>query len=141
MVSLTNIYPFISTSTNTNTTGLAYGISLGFRENRNDVTLQGTIGLIFGLNVITFLPIMYLNLYLNAQTDSYKGLNFVGVPNALALMMLVWIIFFTMAHEEEEIAFGNAFIQSVVKSAVGDDSDGDVVAEIVAPVQVEDSEF
>ena len=124
--------------------GLAYGVSLGYRESSDDQTLKGTIGLIFGLNVIAFLPIIYLNLYLNANIESYKGLNFVGVQNALALMMLVWIIFFTMIHEEEEIAF-NALIQTVVKTVVneagGEGSEGDDAAAAETFQPVEDSEF
>lgn len=126
--------------------GLAYGVSLGYRESSDDQTLKGTIGLIFGLNVIAFLPIIYLNLYLNANIESYKGMNFVGVQNALALMMLVWIIFFTMIHEEEEIAF-NALIQTVVKNVVneagGEGGESDDVAAAAAETfqPVEDSEF
>mmetsp|Transcript_16334 Transcript_16334/g.19960 ORF Transcript_16334/g.19960 Transcript_16334/m.19960 type:complete len:156 (+) Transcript_16334:160-627(+) len=82
--------------------GLAYGISLGFRENIPGTHLNGSIGIIFGLNVVTFLPILYMSFYLNVDTDTYKGLNFAGTFNGMAVMTLVWVIFFTMLHEEEE---------------------------------------
>ena len=108
----------------------------------------------FGLNVITFFPIIYLNLYLNAQQDTYKSsggsLNFVGVQNAFALMMLLWITFYTMVHEEEEGALGRALVDVVVKSAggdidadVGSDGVGASVGEemVDSGVPVEDSEF
>lgn len=134
--------------------GLAYGVSLGFRESTGDTSLQGFIGLMFGLNVITFFPIIYLNLYLNAQQDTYKSsggsLNFVGVQNAFALMMLLWITFYTMVHEEEEGALGRALVDVVVKSAggdidadVGSDGVGASVGEemVDSGVPVEDSEF
>lgn len=59
-------------------------------------------------------------------------------------MMLVWIIFFTMIHEEEEIAF-NALIQTVVKTVVneagGEGSEGDDAAAAETFQPVEDSEF
>lgn len=90
--------------------GLAYGISLAFRENTPTTTLNGSAGLIFGLNVVTFLPIVYMNYYLNVDTDTYKGLNFVGVANGMALMLLVWLIFFTMLHEDEERILNGALI-------------------------------
>jgi len=119
--------------------GLAYGISLGFRETSNDTTLTGSMGLIFGLNVVSFLPIVYLNFYLNAETDSYKALNFAGVPNALGVMMLTWIIFFTMHHGDEEKAMGNAVLLTVVKAVVGGE-EGE--ADVAAPEPIaEESEF
>ena len=116
--------------------GFVYGISLGFRESSQDPSIQGAMGIIFGVNVIMFLPIIYLNFYLNAEIDSYKGLNFAGVQNGLALMMLIWIIFFTMLHEEEEMALNAAVVQSVVKAAVGEDDNVAETGEVV-----EDSEF
>mmetsp|Transcript_15429 Transcript_15429/g.22602 ORF Transcript_15429/g.22602 Transcript_15429/m.22602 type:complete len:157 (-) Transcript_15429:158-628(-) len=124
--------------------GLAYGISLGFRESSNDVTLKGAMGVIFGLNVITFLPIIYMNFYLNAATDTYKHLNFAGVQNALAVMMLLWIICFTMIHEGMENELKSALVKGMVNATMGGaGGDGavggdDVVAEV--PV-MQESEF
>lgn len=89
--------------------GVTYGISLGLR---NQV---GFAGIMFATNVVTFLPILYINSYLNADTDSYKnGLNFVGVPNAMATCMLVWIIMFTHEHGEEERAFAAAAVNKFI---------------------------
>ena len=39
-----------------------------------------------------------------ANINSYKSLNFVGVANAFAFMLLIWITIFTIKHEEEEIS-------------------------------------
>ena len=70
-------------------------------------------------------PIIWLKNYLEADTDSYnQSLNSIGVSNALALCLLVWITVFTMFHEEEEISLGK-FISdaaiSAVKETVGQD--------------------
>jgi len=131
--SLSNIIPYYTC----NLSGLAYGLSLGYRESICDSSLEGTIGLIMGLNVIVFLPILYLNFFLNAQTDSYKALNFQGSPNAMALMMLIWTIFFTMLHENEENTLANAVIQTV-KIVAGEN---DAVMEEVNDPIAGDSEF
>jgi hypothetical protein len=122
-----------------NLSGLAYGLSLGYRESIRDSSLEGTIGLIMGLNVIVFLPILYLNFFLNAQTDSYKALNFQGSPNAMALMMLIWTIFFTMLHENEENTLANAVIQTV--KIVAGENDAVVELEEVNDPIAGDSEF
>uniref|UniRef100_A0A7R9W4I5 Uncharacterized protein n=1 Tax=Pseudictyota dubia TaxID=2749911 RepID=A0A7R9W4I5_9STRA len=91
--------------------GLAYGISLGLRDS------NAGVGIMFGLNLVTIVPIVYLSQYLDADTDSYKSINFAGIPNALALMILVWLYFFTLAHEDEENALRSAVTQ-VVESVV-----------------------
>lgn len=99
--------------------GFTYGLSLALRENLSQ-TLNGSAGLLFGLNVITFIPIVYMNYYLNVETETYNGVNFVGVTNAMAFMVLVWVLFFTMLHEEEE----NVMIQGLVlNSHFGIDGD------------------
>ena len=74
--------------------GGLYGVSLGLRDQR------GLAGVLFGLNAIAFLPQFWFNTYLGANIESYKSLNFVGVANAFALMLLVWISIFTIRHEE-----------------------------------------
>ena len=70
-------------------------------------------------------PMIWLKNYLEADTDTYnQSLNSIGVSNALALCLLVWITVFTMFHEEEEISLGK-FISdaaiSVVKETIGQD--------------------
>ena len=82
------------------------------------MNINGGAGLIFGLNIITFIPIIYMNYYLNVDTDTFKGVTFAGVANALALMLLVWIIFFTMLHEDEE----NMLTQGLIFSTSTSDS-------------------
>jgi len=74
-----------------------YGVSLGLRNET-----RGLSGVLFGLNLITFMPMFWFNSYLDANIESYKSINFVGVPNAFALMLLIWITLFTMEHGETE---------------------------------------
>lgn len=61
----------------------------------------------------------WFNSYLDANIDSYKSLNFVGVANAFAFMMLIWILLFTWEHGEEEISLGKV-ISEVVQSSAGE---------------------
>ena len=105
----------------------AYGISLTYR----DLTpSDSALAIIMGMNIIMFLPVIWLNFFLNAKTDSYKNLNFQGVPNALAMMMLIWIISFTAAHEEDEKLLAKALIEPIVKLATGEEMrDGSVTME------------
>ena len=62
----------------------------------------------------------WFNSYLDAQVDTYKSLNFVGVMNGFGFMILVWIVIFTSYHVEEEGSLGKV-IGEVVRMG------GDVV--------------
>lgn len=103
--------------------GAAYGLSLGLRGE------TGLLGALFGLNVVTFLPMFWFNTYLDADVDSYKSLNFVGVANALAGMMLVWIFLFTLSHGEEEAMLVAGLALEETVGVVGDGGVGDIVGE------------
>ena len=97
------------------------------RETSDQKNIGGSIGIIFGMNVITFFPVLYLKYYLNANTESYKNLNFAGIPNALALMILVWTLFFTALHEKEEELFNIAVTNSAVHSITSDEIVADTI--------------
>ena len=60
----------------------------------------------------------WFNSYLSSDVESYKSLNFVGVPNAFALMLLVWIAIFTMNNDE-----ARSSLQMSLVSMVTDDDD------------------
>ena len=62
----------------------------------------GGAGFLFGLNVITFLPFIYFSTFLGVDSDSYENLTFAGVPNCLALFLLIWIYFYTLDNTNEE---------------------------------------
>ena len=64
----------------------------------------GSLGMLYGLNVVAFVPMIYIILLLGADLDSYDNLMFVGLPNSLALLLLVWIYCYTLENAEEEVA-------------------------------------
>jgi hypothetical protein len=108
-------------------------------------TQRGGAGVIFGLNFIAFVPILYCNTFLGADGDSYGTKIYVsGVANSLGLMLLIWIYFHTLEHEGDEkmlaFALRNALSGSMDTSdEAGTDYDGIVVDEPV--VVIEESEF
>ncbi len=52
-----------------------------------------------------------------ANVDSYKNLRFVGVVNGVAIMLLIWITFFTWAHSEEEISLQKVMSDAMISSS------------------------
>ena len=62
-------------------------------------------GMLMGINLITFLPYIFCGTYLGADIDSYGSqVLTAGTVNALALLLLIWILFYTAEHESEENA-------------------------------------
>eukprot|EP00985_Skeletonema_marinoi_P021221 scaffold12913_cov106-Skeletonema_marinoi.AAC.4 len=57
-----------------------------------------------------------------AYVDSYKNLRFVGVVNGLALMLLIWITFFTYAHSEEEMSMQKVLSDAMISSSEATES-------------------
>ena len=58
-----------------------------------------------GINLITFVPFIFCSTHLGANIDSYGSQILTsGLFNALALLLLVWIMFYTAEHESEENA-------------------------------------
>ncbi|KAL3809500.1 hypothetical protein ACHAXA_009736 [Cyclostephanos tholiformis] len=93
--------------------GALFGISCGIRNET-----KGFIGAMFGLNLVMFAPIVWYTSWLDADVRSYKSLQFVGVPNAFALMLLVWIAIFTTTHEEAEKSLGRAISDAIMMTSV-----------------------
>ena len=86
--------------------------------------------LMLGLNFITFLPALYCNTFLGADSESYgTKIYFSGVVNAMALMLLIWIYFYTLEHEEEEMKISQILLSLAANqnaAAGAGDSAGDV---------------
>ncbi len=118
--------------------GLAFGIALG--------GTRGGVKFVFGLNIITFIPILYAKVILVADMESYKqDLQFKGVLNALALAMLVWIYCYTWTNAEAEATMG-AVAAVIRATALGRVGSGDTTVMEAAAVSDEpllgvDSEF
>jgi hypothetical protein len=103
--------------------GLLCGLYFSFREYQQvyhpttKYIMSGFIGIVASLNFIMFIPVMFVNFYLNADLDSFKGrLNFVGFFNGVSLALLIWILFFTWIHDKEEGILHQALLQDVIES-------------------------
>jgi hypothetical protein len=63
-------------------------------------------------------PIVWYTCWLDADVKSYKSLQFAGVPNAFALMLLIWIAIFTNSHEEAEKSLGRAISDAIMMASM-----------------------
>ena len=63
-------------------------------------------------------PIVWYTSWLDADIKSYKSLQFAGVPNAFALMLLIWIAIFTSSHEEAERSLGRAISDAMTMTSM-----------------------
>lgn len=103
----------------------------------------GGVGMLYGLNAVAFVPMMYAFL-LGADVNSYDNLIFAGVPNALALLLLVWIYFFTLDNASEEAAIANMIsVMQTDTTWADEDSGGNTESASMqdAPQVDADSEF
>lgn len=83
---------------------VGYGTFLGL----NDTHRSGGANVIFGLNFVAFLPILYCSTYLGANQESYDNkLLFAGVINSVALMLLIWVYLYTSNHESDLAAMAS----------------------------------
>jgi hypothetical protein len=121
--------------------GLAFGAYMGL------VAKKGAVGLILGLNVITFIPTIYCKTMLLADVESYgMSLQFGGVTNALALGVLVWIYGYTWRHSDAESKLGHvaAAIRAAARATGGMEEGGageDAMVVPEVPVVPLDTEF
>jgi len=100
---------------------------------------------------VAFLPMIYVESILKANVESYEkqGVNFMylGVMNALALCVLVWVLGYTMMNEEyeERMVLAHSVVKEAVKNVVVDVVDGmgggDVNVGGKEAVMSEDAEF
>jgi len=103
--------------------GVLCGFYFSFREyqqvySSSTYQMSGYVGIIVSLNFIIFIPIMFVNFYLNADLDSYKGrVNFAGCVNGVSFALFIWILFFTWIHEVEEGILNQALMKYVVDSS------------------------
>ena len=87
----------------------------------------GAVGMLYGLNAVAFVPVLY-TILLKANMDSYDGNIFIaGVPQALTVMLLVWIYFYTLNNEKEEAAVAKIIdiMQNVTTKGVETESASD----------------
>jgi hypothetical protein len=98
---------------------IGYGLSLGFN------LTQGWVPLLYALNFIAFGPVLYAVVVLQADNDSYGNkLLFAGLHNCIALILLIWIYFYTKHHEQEEQAL-EGLLAMARQNMAGSDTSGD----------------
>eukprot|EP00542_Grammatophora_oceanica_P017452 CAMPEP_0194029926 /NCGR_PEP_ID=MMETSP0009_2-20130614/3552_1 /TAXON_ID=210454 /ORGANISM="Grammatophora oceanica, Strain CCMP 410" /LENGTH=161 /DNA_ID=CAMNT_0038669749 /DNA_START=10 /DNA_END=495 /DNA_ORIENTATION=- len=124
---------------------IGYGTYLGLSDSNR------AIAVMFGLNAVTFVPLIYCHVLLQAEMESFSGLTFGGLVNALALIILIWVGIHSWKHEDELSELTASIITQAAKSAaasmVGDDDttleDATTATETMDEVVAEqpDSEF
>mmetsp|Transcript_7823 Transcript_7823/g.19508 ORF Transcript_7823/g.19508 Transcript_7823/m.19508 type:complete len:191 (+) Transcript_7823:135-707(+) len=101
-----------------------YGIWIQYGRSEN---LPAQTYLMFAFNTVCFVPLAYTITYLRVDQESYgASLLFTGVPQGMALIMLIWIYMYTQSHETDEMAFANALLGSVgggTDNVIGDETD------------------
>lgn len=81
---------------------------------------SSAIFLLQSLNIIGFIPILYIRLFLNMNesnmsSSSYGNkLFFAGLLNAIALVLLIWIYYFTLYHAEEETMLSAMLVNTTI---------------------------
>jgi hypothetical protein len=113
-----------------------FGAALGFYLGQQQIT--GAAVLMHCLNFLSFVPVVYVYLYLGVQTNSMEfggiwKLLWSGMTPAMALCVLVWVYMFTAMHERQmELLNGillknmtaeESSIDSSEASSVGDASE------------------
>eukprot|EP00522_Entomoneis_paludosa_P017584 CAMPEP_0172459922 /NCGR_PEP_ID=MMETSP1065-20121228/34733_1 /TAXON_ID=265537 /ORGANISM="Amphiprora paludosa, Strain CCMP125" /LENGTH=165 /DNA_ID=CAMNT_0013214781 /DNA_START=128 /DNA_END=625 /DNA_ORIENTATION=+ len=98
---------------------VGYGLYVGTKLVNNAVVL------IQALNLIAFIPTVYCKFFLGVSAEVFPMETiFAGLPNAMALCILIWVYMFTAANEESE-----AQLTSLLLSAVAPNLDGSVGGE------------
>lgn len=104
--------------------------------------LVGGSNILLGLNLVTFVPVLYCQTYLGADQESFgNSLLFAGVIPSAAAIVLIWIYFYTESHSEDVAIFASA-LSKVMSSPVQiefDAAGGNVDVSSPVSVGVEDS--
>jgi hypothetical protein len=106
----------------------------------------GAANLIFAFNIVCFtpLPVAYTITYLRVDKESHGAkLLFAGVPQGIAVVLLIWIWVYTSSHEADEMVFAAALGKGDID---GNDTptDGSSSAETTDTIQCtapDESEF
>lgn len=110
------------------TLAFVYGIWIGVSSSQQKSRAMANIILAF--NLVCFMPLAYTMTYLRCDQESYGAkLIFAGVPQGLALVLLVWIYLFTESHGQDEAVFAAAIAKSAVIHAAMGSSSSDSLGE------------
>jgi ABC-type molybdate transport system permease subunit len=97
----------------------------------------------FAVNLITFVPVLYATTYLGANQEEYgTKLIFGGVVQGVALVLLIWMYFYTEYHDVDEAAMKHAFLKLAENLTTGQmDAEPVVDSSTVGSPVGEESEF
>ena len=113
---------------------VAYGLWLGLASGRT-----GGANVIFGLNFVSFVPVVYCSTFLGADSESYNNkLLFAGLFNAMALLLLIWIYLYTLEHEADEHILSAFLSKDMPEATLDTTADSTTIPS--EPI-VEESEF
>ena len=97
--------------------------------------------MMIALNLVAIVPLLYTSTYLGVSQEAYGSkLLFGGVVQGMALVLLIWIYFYTESHTEDEKALAAVFHKFATASSASTLSGDDASSEDTPPVS-EDSEF
>jgi len=105
-----------------------YGVNLAMRK------IEGGLGVVAGVLFLYFVPITYVEQFLAADVDSYKNLKAIALPNAIALLLLIWITLFTLWHGEDVLVQLNS---DHLTAGVGAGDQGGLVGGVAEDVKSE----
>lgn len=102
--------------------------------------------LLQAFNLIAFVPVMYSRLYLGIDAQAFgMKIMFSGLFNAAALALLLWVYFFTAAHEAEEWQLKALLVLDTLAETATEEAAAAAVAEETmadaATTMAEESEF
>lgn len=79
--------------------------------------------------------------YLGVDSESYGNkYMFAGVPNSVALLLLIWIYFYTLDHADDEKKLASALAEFAVRTVTNIDVPAEETPNI-ARESIPDSEF
>lgn len=128
---------------------LTYGVWIGIQSTTSLAAVStraggGAANLTFAFNIVCFIPLAYTITYLRVDQESYGAkLMFAGVPQGIAVVLLIWIWVYTSSHEADEMVFAAALGKGDID---GNDTptDGSSYAETTDTIQYrapDESEF
>ena len=112
---------------------IAYGTYIGY--NNTNVKGSSLLVLMQALNLLVFIPVLHCRLYLGIHRDVFPGkIVFSGLLNGLALILLLWIYFFTSSHPTEVSILQSMLLDTNTTSTISDTtSDSDATTSYVDP--------
>ena len=119
---------------------VAYGVWISIQPASS--ARNGAANLIFAFNIVCFIPLAYTISYLRVDQESYgANLLFAGVPQGIALVLLIWVYIYTEAHQADEMVFAAILQKGAALDGADPSTDSSSHTETMESAQAEESEF